>query len=1444
MALSAFHPCVGEWFRSRFAEATQVQTRAWPAIRGGGHALIAAPTGSGKTLAAFLAAIDVLVRRGLEGSLRDQTTVLYVSPLRALSNDVQRNLQLPLEGIREALVQRGLEAPEIRAWVRTGDTPASERERMRRHPPQIVVTTPESLYILLSSDSGRRMLATVETVIVDEIHAVAGTKRGSHLALSLERLAALTPAPPQRIGLSATQKPMSAVAELLTGGAPCSLIDTGHRRDRDMALEVPATPLGAVMSNETWEEVYDRLAELARAHRTTLVFVNTRRLCERAARHLAERLGDDAVTSHHGSLAREHRLEAERRLKAGELGVLVATASLELGIDIGDVDLVCQMGSPRSIGAVLQRVGRSGHGVGRTPKGRLFPLTRDELVECTALLGALADGGLDRLRIPAGPLDVLAQQVVAEVAAEGEITEDALYQRFTRAAPYRALSRQSFDEVLAMLAAGFGTRRGRRSAYLHRDAVNGRLRPRRSARLAAVTSGGAIPDQFDYDVVLQPEGLRVGSVNEDFAFESLPGDVFQLGNRSYRILKVESGRVFTEDARGAPPTIPFWFGEAPGRSDELSAAVSELRAEVEARLAEGGVDAARRWLVDRHSLPEAAAGQLSDYLAMAREALGALPTQSRLVLERFFDEAGDMHLVLHSPFGSRLNRAWGLALRKRFCRKFNFELQAAALEDSIVLSLGPSHSFALEEVAGYLHSATAREVLTQALLDAPMFTTRWRWCATIALAVQRTRNGRRRPAQLQRQDAEDLMAVVFPDQLACAENLAGAREIPDHPLVTQTLADCLTDTMDVAGLEAVLAGLEAGRIEVQARDLAAPSPLAEEVINARPYAFLDDGAAEERRTLSIAARPGLELADAAALARPSPQALERVRREAWPEPRDADEFHDALVVAGFLTAAEGAELDTGSWFPALCAQRRATALQLPGGSCLWVAAERLAEPATLHTAASRQPVIEALGAPPEDADTALTELLRSRLEVLGPVTAAELGAPLEADSGPVGAALARLEAEGFVLRGRFAGPDVEQWCERRLLARIQRYTVARLRSEIEPVSPADYLRFLLDWHGLTEPPEGTEALAAALEQLEGFCIPAGAWETEVLPARVADYAPAVLDPLLAGGRFAWLRLTPPRPAAEDDRRRPAAVRQTPVALLERPGLVHWRRLNPGPAAGDCPLGSAARRVLEALERGGAAFFADLVAATGLLRTQVEEGLGELVAWGLVASDTFNGLRALTTPAHKRPSFAPRHRPRRRTGVSVELAGRWARLAPPPAPDPAPGRGRRPLADPEAVEHVAWALLRRYGVVFRRVLERESAIPPWRELLYVLHRLEARGEIRGGRFVSQFAGEQFAHPDALGALKAARRRGPDGTRVAVAAVDPLNLVGIVTPGPRLPALSGSRLLYHNGKPEAVLAAGDIRFLDALGPEQQWQARESLLRRQGAAQGGLSREMHAK
>ncbi|HEX4480348.1 MAG TPA: DEAD/DEAH box helicase, partial [Rudaea sp.] len=1129
MSIEHFHPAVSAWFATAFPEPTAPQLQAWPAIKAGRNTLIAAPTGSGKTLSAFLAAIDDLIRRGIESPLPDETTVVYISPLKALSNDIRINLEAPIAGIRDKLLEMGLPDVEIRTAVRTGDTTQSDRAEMRRRSPHIVVTTPESLYILLGSQSGRAMLASTRTVIVDEIHAIAASKRGAHLALSLERLEALCERRFTRIGLSATQKPISEVAKFLMGGDAeqgCEIVDIGYSRKRDLAIEVPAAPLQAVMSGDVWEQVYARIAELVQQHRTTLIFVNTRRMAERAARHLTEKLGKDAVSSHHGSLSRELRLAAEQRLKRGELRALVATSSLELGIDIGDVDLVCQISSPRSISAFLQRVGRSGHAVVGTPKGRLFPQSRDDLIECAALLDSVRRGELDELRVEKNALDVLAQQIVAEVSCR-EWSEQALFDLCKRSYPFAELNRDVFTDILRMLAEGYTTRRGPRSAYLHRDAVNGVLRARKGARLTAITSGGAIPDTADYEVMLEPQSQRVGTVHEDFAVESLAGDVFQLGNSSYRILRVEAGRVRVEDAAGQPPTIPFWLGEAPGRTDELSFAVSRLRTEVSDRL-EDSTDAARSWLRDEVSLTDSAAQQIVDYLGGAKAALGILPTQTDLAMERFFDESGGMQLVIHTPYGSRLNRAWGLALRKRFCRSFNFELQAAATEDAIVLSLSTSHSFPLDDVTRYLHSNTVCTVLTQALLDAPMFGVRWRWNATTALALPRFQGGSKVPPQLQRMKSEDLLATVFPDQVACLENIVGERQIPEHPLVAQTLHDCLYEAMDLAALEKLLRRIESGDVRFVCRDLTAPSPLAAEVLTARPYAYLDDAPLEERRTQAVMSRQWGDVNSTDDFGKLDADAILAVRDEAWPQARGADELHDALMVLGFVTHSE---INSNAWtgfLDELIAQRRAT--QLQNDALIWIAAERIPQFHAIYAETTFDPPITA----PEEftrvawtRETALAEIVRGRMTGLGPGIVDTIAASLQLPASDIDLALVALETEGYVMRGHFTpGTNELEWCERHLLARIHRYTVNRLRREIEPVAPRDFMRFLFEWQRAAPGAQvsGPDALAGILAQLEGYEAAASAWENELLPLRVAGYEISWLDDLCLAGRVVWSRM--------------------------------------------------------------------------------------------------------------------------------------------------------------------------------------------------------------------------------------------------------------------------------------------------------------------------------
>ncbi|HEU4693893.1 MAG TPA: DEAD/DEAH box helicase, partial [Vicinamibacterales bacterium] len=1362
--MTGFHPLVSRWFLDAIGEPTSAQRRGWEAIRSGHHTLIAAPTGSGKTLAAFLTTIDDLVREGTESPLPDAVRVVYVSPLKALSADIHKNLAEPRRALRRLAEESGADIPRITAAVRTGDTTSSERAAMLRTPPHILVTTPESLYLLLTAERSRQMLRTTRTVIVDEIHAVIGTRRGAHLALTLERLEALCAAegggtPLQRIGLSATQKPIDEVARFLVGAGEdrgrCAIIDEGHRRALDLAVEIPQSPLDAVMSHEVWEEYYDRLAALIGEHRTTLVFVNTRRMAERVARHLSDRLGEDAVTAHHGSLSKDRRLDAEHRLKTGTLKALVATASLELGIDIGYVDLVCQVGSPHRIATLLQRVGRSGHTISGTPKGRMFPVSLDDLVECAALLRASRRGELDAIVTYDAPLDVLAQQITAETSCH-PYGEDDLHTLVRRAWPYRDLARSEFDAVVSMVADGFATPRGRRAALVHRDEINRVLRGRRGSRLLSLTSGGAIPEVADYRVVLEPEDTFIGTLNEDFAIESMAGDIFQLGNAAWQITQVVAGTVRVRDAHGAPPTIPFWFGEAPARSDELSRAVSELRGDVDRQLsptadAAASVTAAE-WLTAETGLSEGGAVQAIAFLEAGKRVLGVIPTQETLVLERFFDESGGMQLVLHAPFGSRVNKAWALALRKRFCRQFNFELQAAATEDALLLSLGPQHSFPLADVFRYLHPASVRDILVQAFLDAPVFQTRWRWNATISLAVPRNRGGRKVAPQLQRMQADDLMAAVFPDAAACLENIPGDRQIPDHPLVNQTVRDCLEEAMDLAQLQEVLGRIHRGELTCVSRDTPEPSVFSHDIINARPYAFVDDAPLEERRTQAVQTRrAGTSTNEIGAL---DGSAIDRVRDEVRPDPRDADELHDTLLTSGFLL---DGEVDN-----ALCATLvglgRATRARLGAGVAVWVATERVPEFLAIQPAVVLEPRV----VPPASrtsrawtGEDALVEVIRGRMSLLGPTTAQALAESCGLVQAEVDEALLTLESEGAILRGTFTpGSRLLEWCDRRLLARIHRYTLNRLRAEIAPVSPAEFMRFLFAWQHVESSSRlsGVEGVRAILAQLDGLELPARAWERDVLSARVERYESSMLDMLCLSGEIGWARLSSGPTQV---------VGATPIALFAREHAEAWVQLSPslvpgvsGTSTPDTTLSEDARRVLERLEGYGASFAHELRSACDLTHGRCREALAELVALGLVASDGFAGVRAIIGQTSSRGG--------------TDTSGRWSVL-----------RRTSNVAREDAVRALAWTLLARYGVVFRRVLTRDTAGVPWRDLARVYRTLEARGEIRGGRFVSGMSGEQFALPDAVAMLREVRRKPLTGAWLSLSGADPLNLVGIIT-----------------------------------------------------------------
>lgn len=1402
------HPVVRDWFLSRFGSPTEPQIEGWPPIVAGKTTLISAPTGSGKTLAAFLVCIDKLVRKAIAGKLQDRTEVVYISPLKALSNDVQKNLEQPLAEILELARERGYEMQEISTAVRTGDTLANERQSMLRRPPHILVTTPESLYILITADKSRKMLSEVSTVILDEIHAVADDKRGAHLALSLARLDALTVKRPMRIGLSATQNPIELVAQFLAGNkrALPVIVSVGQRRKLDLEVVSLGQPLGAVASNEMWEEIYDRIAKFSESHRSILVFVNTRKLAERMSFRLAERLGEDFVAAHHGSLSRKIRLNAEHKLKTGKLKVLVATASLELGIDIGDVDLVCLISSPRSISASLQRIGRAGHWRGAVPKGRIFATTRDELVECGAIIKAIRDGQLDRLQIPECPLDVLAQQIVAACAAEDWAEED-LFKLCRNAYPYRNLDRDTFDQILDMLAEGYEARSIKFGAYLHRDRVNGIVRGRRGARLTAITNGGAIPEVGAFAMVAEPENITVGTLDEDFAVETNGGDIILLGNTSWRVKRVEQsrGRVLVEDAHGLPPTVPFWRGEAPARSFELSGQVSQIRKTISDMLPQAmpgatlspndAVKSCLQWLKENCGFDTAAGEQAIEYVLEGRAILGTVPTQDVVVAERFFDESGGMQLVIHSPFGARINKAWGLALRKRFCRSFNLELQAAATDDGLNIALSEKHSFPLGDIFHWLHPNTVREVLEQAAFQSPIFGTRWRWDATRALALLRFRGGKKVPPQLQRMRAEDLLATVFPDGAACQDNLEGDIQFPDHPLIREVMKDVLTEAMDLDGLCELLRRINDGSLKCVAIDTPMPSQFSHEILNANPYAYLDDAPLEERRARAVEMRRMLPQTVLEEVGRLDPNAISRVVDEAWPDIRDADELHDSMMTMVTIPEhlpppAINQPIETwGSLFSALSTAKRAT-VAINAGRRYWVSAERLADFLLIFPNAQLETSIQTIGKQSANPEAARNNMVRGWMLHLGPVTAQQLSDFLGLPVSEVDQALLALESAGNIIRGDFTGTSngITEWSDRRLLARIHKLTIGTLRQQIAPVSAAQFMRWLTHWQHVAPGTQlsGERGLLEVLRQLQGFEIPANAWERQVLAKRVRDYQPAWLDRLCMTGAAGWGRLSP-HPAmlnTEAIANGTKAKRVVPTSVAPITFFLReesdWMAPRHPESVDSSTLSHTARDIYSFLRLRGASFFADIVRATSGLKSEVETALWELVTAGLVTADGFDNLRALIDPKRRAGQGSARNaRPRNSTG-------RWSLLY-------SDSRDDRQAQ----VEAICWMLLRRYGIVFRDLIVHEELSLTWREILIGFRRLEDRGEIRGGRFVSGFLGEQFAQPIAVESLRSMRKQEPNGETVTISGADPLNLVGILLPGDRVAAVSHKTVTLTDG-----------------------------------------------
>jgi len=1432
--LEAFSPAVRDWFVASFAAPTAAQVGGWAAIAAGRHTLIHAPTGSGKTLAAFLWCLDRLVRDPSPPPTREQpgaVRILYVSPLKALSYDIERNLRAPLAGIALAAGRRGDPVPSISVGLRTGDTPADERRNLTRRPPDILITTPESLYLLLTS-AARESLRDVDHVIIDEVHAIAGSKRGAHLALSLERLERLTTRPPQRIGLSATQRPLETIARFLGGAGPgreVSIVDSGSRKTLELSVVVPvedmsrlgeSVPLeerpstpgpGSDPRFSIWPSIHPRILELIRAHHSTIVFCNSRRLAERLAQRLNELAGEELVRAHHGSIAREQRLAIEDDLKSGRLPAIVATSSLELGIDMGAVDLVIQIESPTSVARGLQRIGRAGHQVDSPSRGVIFPKFRGDLLEAAVVAEGMHAGTIETTVIPRNPLDVLAQQIVAMTVMD-RWTVDELAATISRAVPFESLSREALEGVLGMLAGAYPSDEfAELKARILWDRVTGVVEGRRDARVVAVTSGGTIPDRGLFGVFIAGEagtpGRRVGELDEEMVYElraGMHGDVVVLGASSWRVLEIGHDRVTVEPAPGVPGKLPFWHGDAVGRPIELGQALGGLVREVEADLGRGarGRASALKRLADRNDLDPLAAENLVAYLEDELEISGALPTDRRIVVERFRDELGDWRLCLLTPFGGRVHAPWSLALEARLGERLGAPVQTIWSDDGIAIRLpegelgGSDPGRADDGLPGAIEDLLfpdadeVEDLVVGQLANSALFAARFRENAARALLLPRRRPGTRTPLWQQRQRSADLLAV--------------ASRYGSFPILVETYRECLSDVFDLPALKGVLNGVARRDIDVHRVETARASPFASSLLfdYVAAYMYEGDTPIAERRAQALTLDRDLlrellgqeelrELLDGDALAD-----LE-LRLQALSDDRAAttlDQLHDLLRRLGDLTALEVAgRVDGGravaeAWLAELARSRRAVTVRISGQPSgeRWIAIEDVAR---YRDAIGVQPPSGVPKAFLDPTSAALEGLLGRWARTHGPFLSGDPAARWGLPAGIVEDALHRMMANGTLLRGEFRPGGAErEWCDPEVLRQLRRRSLARLRREVEPVEPATLARFLPEWQGVAaiaglgdEPLLGVpalrgsaalERLAEVIDQLAGMPIPASVLERDVLPARVPGYQPRLLDELGAMGEVAWLgrgslgrddgRIVLVRPGRE-------ALRD---AVLVEPG---------GGGAGDGgesrPGEPRHEAIREFLGRRGASFYRPIhAAAGGGPDREVLDALWDLVWSGEVTNDTFAPLRALRW---SRPGREPRRRPGRLTSLGPpEAAGRWSLVD--LAADGAPS------SPTERLHALALALLDRHGVLTREAVVGEGVTGGFSAIYPVLRALEDAGRIRRGYFVDGLGAAQFALAGALDRLRAVRELGDGATPRRIhllAAADPANAYGAALGWPR-------------------------------------------------------------